>query len=125
MKTYFLDVIFNHYVDFKGRATRKQFWMFILWVVIVSMGLGIITGILGIPQDTCMLIGRLFGLVLLLPILSIASKRLRDAGLSPWLLLMLLVRLGLIIPILNIIFFVLYLIVLIVLIILCCMPSKN
>ena len=125
MKTYFLDVVFKHYVDFKGRATRKPFWMFILWFVIISMGLGIITGILGIPQDTSMLIGRLFGLVLLLPTLSIASKRLRDAGLSPWLLLMLLVRLGLIIPILNIIFFVLYVIVLIVLAILCCMPSKN
>ena len=125
MKTYFLDAIFNHYVDFKGRATRKQFWMFILWVVIISMGLGIITGILGIPLDTSTLIARLFGLVILLPTLSIASKRLRDAGLSPWLLLMLLVRLGLIIPILNIIFFVLYLIVLIVMAILCCMPSRN
>lgn len=31
IKVYFLDVLTHHYVDFKGRATRKQFWLWVLF----------------------------------------------------------------------------------------------
>ena len=29
--TYYWDVLRNHYVDFKGRATRKTYWLFVLF----------------------------------------------------------------------------------------------
>ena len=31
MKKYFIDVIKHHYADFIGKATRKEYWLFILW----------------------------------------------------------------------------------------------
>ena len=85
MKTYFLDVIFNHYVDFGGRATRKQFWMFVLFNLIISIVLGIVLGFLG---KTGTILANVYQLAILLPSLAIAARRLRDGGFTPWLLLL-------------------------------------
>ena len=82
--TYFIDPIKNHYVDFKGRATRKQFWLFVLWSFIVFLVLGIVLGFL---NDTGDIIYTVCQLVVLLPSLAIAARRLRDGGFSPWWLL--------------------------------------
>ena len=87
-KTYFLDVIKNHYVDFRGRATRKQFWLFMLFNLII----GIIFAILGSINNS---IGTLFNvlaliydLAMLLPYLAISVRRLHDINLSGWWLLL-------------------------------------
>jgi len=34
---WFLDPILKHYFDFTGRATRQQFWLFLLWVSILGV----------------------------------------------------------------------------------------
>ena len=47
MKKYFLDVLKLQYADFKGRASRRQFWMFVLYNVIAAVIVGIIGGIVG------------------------------------------------------------------------------
>ena len=88
MKTYFLDVIFKHYLDFGGRADRKQFWLYVLWCIIVGILASIIFGFLGRLGIT---LQGLLGLALLCPNLAIATRRLRDGGFSPlwWLLLLL------------------------------------
>lgn len=89
---YFLDVIKNHYVDFDGRASRKQYWMFVLFNILISIALNIVTGILGSIADFFALIGSLAGvlisLALLLPGIGIAARRLHDTGKSGWLLLL-------------------------------------
>lgn len=87
MKTYFLDVIFKHYVDFGGRATRTQFWLYVLFYIIVAIVLGILLSFFG---KTGTVVNNLYGLALLLPSLAIAARRLRDGGFTPWLLLLLL-----------------------------------
>ena len=81
MKTYFLDVIFKHYVDFGGRATRTQFWLFVLFNFII----GLVLGFFGKTGQT---IAYIYQLVVLLPYLAIAARRLRDGGFTPWLLLL-------------------------------------
>ena len=48
MKKYFLDVLKLQYADFKGRASRRQFWMFVLYNVIAAVIVGIIGGIVGL-----------------------------------------------------------------------------
>lgn len=87
MKTYFLDVICKHYLDFGGRATRTQYWLYVLFYFIVAIVLSVLCHFLGRVGSA---ITNLYGLALLLPSLGIAARRLRDGGFSPWLLLLLL-----------------------------------
>ena len=44
---YFIDPIQKHYVDFAGRATRKQYWMFVSFSVIISIVLGVVDAVIG------------------------------------------------------------------------------
>ena len=97
-KTYFIDVIKNHYFDFSGRATRKQFWMWVLCCFIITFTVsfvlnfisGFCTGLqLGsapqIQKITGIINGAfslIFWLITLLPYLSIGARRFRDAGVS-------------------------------------------
>ena len=90
MKTYFIDVIKNHYCDFSGKATRTQFWMFVLINFVVSLVLGFVCGML-FKEQTASIISGIYSLALLLPSFGIAARRLRDGGFSPWLLLLALI----------------------------------
>ena len=81
MNKYFIDVIRNHYADFSGKATRTQFWLWVLWYVffaVLLLGLSMILPILGILLFV-MAIG------LLVPNVAIVVRRLRDGGFSPYL----------------------------------------
>ena len=91
MNKYFIDVIKNHYIDFAGKATRTQFWLFVLWNLIVSFVLGLIMGLAGLSANTSDIVKWVYFLALLLPSLGIAARRLKDAGFTPWLLLLYLI----------------------------------
>nr|QGT50695.1 DUF805 domain-containing protein [uncultured Elusimicrobia bacterium] len=85
VKTYFIDVVKNQYFNFEGRATRQQYWMYILFYAILSVVVGIIGSILG---DTVRgILSGLLNLALLLPTLGIAARRLHDTDRSAWWLL--------------------------------------
>ncbi len=75
---------FKNYINFSGRTSRKDYWLTVLLLLIVSLVLGAI-----LP----MLCG-IWGLIVLLPSLAICARRLRDAGFSPWWLLLLLTGIG-------------------------------
>lgn len=82
VKTYFIDVVKNQYFNFKGRATRQQYWMYILFYFILSVVIGIIGAILG---DTVRgILSGLVNLALLLPTLGIGVRRLHDTDRSGW-----------------------------------------
>ena len=85
---YFIDPIQKHYVDFAGRATRKQYWMFVLFSVIISIVLGIVDAVIGKQ-----VLSLIYSLAVLLPSLAIAVRRLNDVGKSPWWLLIALIPL--------------------------------
>lgn len=76
IKTYYLDVFAKHYFDLVGRATRTQFWIFVLINVIVMWILGMILG--------HGLIYKVIDLLILIPCIAIAVRRLHDAGFSGW-----------------------------------------
>jgi uncharacterized membrane protein YhaH (DUF805 family) len=40
--------VLNKYAVFGGRARRKEYWMFFLFNIIVSIVLGVIDGVLGL-----------------------------------------------------------------------------
>jgi uncharacterized membrane protein YhaH (DUF805 family) len=79
---WYLKVISN-YVGFTGRARRKEYWMFVLFNILISIGLGIIEAIIGLNQ----VLTWLYSLVILLPSLAVAFRRLHDTGKSAWWLL--------------------------------------
>ncbi|MBM6619150.1 DUF805 domain-containing protein [Bacillus suaedaesalsae] len=79
---WYLKVLKN-YVGFQGRARRKEYWMFTLFNVIVSIVLAIVEAITGLES---MLTG-LYSLAVLLPSLAVSVRRLHDTGRSGWWLL--------------------------------------
>jgi len=78
----FRRTVTEHYVDFQGRTSRREFWYYVLAYVVCYVILAIIQGILG----TSLLTG-LFSLALLLPGLGISVRRLHDTDRSGWWLL--------------------------------------
>lgn len=86
----YLKTIKEHYLDFNGRARRKDFWMFILFNAIISYVLGFIDGLIGAGG----FIAWIYGLAVLLPIVGLWVRRLQDTGKSPWWLLISLTGIG-------------------------------
>ena len=98
-KTYFLDVFTKHYVDFAGRATRTQFWLFVLFNFIISLVLYWLAGkVFGFS-----IVYFVYSLAALLPSLAIAVRRLHDIGRSGWWILLALI------PVINLVLLVFYL----------------
>ena len=67
------------YVDFSGRATRKEFWTFVLFMYLSAFLAGIADGLIGTD-----FIGNLVVLGLFLPYISCAARRMHDVGKSGW-----------------------------------------
>ncbi len=77
--------VFKQYADFKGRARRKEYWMFFLFWIIIYYALLFIPAILEIPELT--FLGVIFYLGSLIPLLAVGVRRMHDAGKSGWFLL--------------------------------------
>lgn len=112
---WFLDPIIHHYADFKGRATRQQYWMFVLMYVILSLAISVLM-IVDTFSDALAFLGPVVTLLFIvflvgtfIPALSLLVRRLHDIGWSGWWCL------------LNFIPYIGGLIVLI----LCCIPSQK
>ena len=93
---YLVDCFLKPYADFSGLTSRKDFWLCYVAMMIASVGLtGLVLLLMGVGGVTGGLIGTILcsivGLGLVVPGLAISVRRLRDAGLSPWLLLVSLV----------------------------------
>ena len=75
---YFLDGV-KRYVDFSGRARRKEFWMYFLFYTIFYIVATFIEEATGNPFITL-----IYALALALPTISIATRRLHDIGRTGW-----------------------------------------
>ncbi|WP_230661257.1 DUF805 domain-containing protein [Psychrobacter sp. I-STPA10] len=75
----------SNYVNFNGRARRKEYWFFYLAQILISMAIGAVLGIISgaIGTDLTMM-SNLVGLIFLLPTLAVGSRRLHDIGKSGW-----------------------------------------
>ncbi len=74
-----VKVCFAKYVNFEGRATRPEFWYFLLFNLLVGTAAGIID-----KESHGNAIGNLTGLVFLLPSIAVTTRRLHDIGRSGW-----------------------------------------
>jgi uncharacterized membrane protein YhaH (DUF805 family) len=74
-----LDPITKHYFDFSGRASRQEYWMFVLFYIIVSIVVSMIA-----TATEIYFLETIFALALLLPALGISVRRLHDVNKSGW-----------------------------------------
>lgn len=75
---YYLHV-WKNYATFSGRARRSEYWMFVLFNVIVSMVLAAVDAAMGTN-----LLGVIYALAAFIPGLAVAVRRLHDTGKSGW-----------------------------------------
>ena len=77
----------KNYVNFNGRARRKEYWFFRLAVFLLTLAMIIIDTIL----ETEIIFTGLFAIAMLLPDLAVSVRRLHDTERSGWWLLIALV----------------------------------
>ena len=65
------------YSDFASRTGRNDYWMFMLFYVVLSVATGIVDSILGI-----LLVNSIYSLVMLVPLVAATTRRLHDTGRS-------------------------------------------
>ncbi len=71
-------VLLEKFADFNGRASRAEFWYFVLFTVILGFVLGLILG------RYAMIVSNIINLILLVPSLAVGARRLHDIGKSGW-----------------------------------------
>lgn len=71
----------QNYCNFSGRASRSEFWWYVLFTFLVSVVIGWIGFV---SRDLGNVINTLVGLALLLPGLGLSVRRLHDTGRSGW-----------------------------------------
>ncbi|MEE1142120.1 MAG: DUF805 domain-containing protein [Bacteroidales bacterium] len=71
----------KQYADFKGRARRKEFWMFTLFCTIFNIAAMLIDVILWAELP---IFETLFSLFIFIPSLAVGIRRLHDIGKSGW-----------------------------------------
>lgn len=88
---WYIDVL-KKYAVFNGRARRKEFWMFVLFNLLVSIILTVVDGALGtMTSNGIGILGLIYALAVLLPGIGVSIRRLHDSGKSGWLLLLALI----------------------------------
>ena len=97
---YFIDTLKNRYADFNGRATRTQYWYFVLFYILLSIVFMLIDTyvinptMLGMNELEAARGGFLqmfFALALIIPSIAIGVRRLHDIGKNGWWMLISLV----------------------------------
>lgn len=77
---------FQNYANFRGVASRSEFWYWTLFTVMVSIGTSIVDSAIGLALGMAnfTVLNTLAALALLLPGIAVAVRRFHDAGFSAW-----------------------------------------
>jgi uncharacterized membrane protein YhaH (DUF805 family) len=82
---WYIDVL-KKYAVFDGRARRKEYWMFVLFNVLVSIVLSIIDNIIGTTYGAgnTGILSTIYSLAVLLPSIGVGIRRMHDTNRSGW-----------------------------------------
>ena len=78
--------VLKNYATFSGRARRKEYWMFFLFNVLISLGLGVldvVAGTYSVEYETGFF-SALYSLLVLIPSIAVSVRRLHDTNRSGW-----------------------------------------
>ena len=89
---WYLKVI-KQYFDFKGRARRKEFWMFVLFNVLFAFVFSLLDNMLGlqIGHTEVGILYVVYGVFALIPGIAVAVRRLHDIEKPGYMLLVALI----------------------------------
>lgn len=103
--TYYKECLTKNYINYEGRARRREFWGFVLFNFLISMALSVLGMVVfGVsisgaaassnPYTAMMAVfsgiflslsfALIYGLAVLLPSLCVAIRRMHDRGKSGW-----------------------------------------
>lgn len=88
LKAIFLHVVKDNYCNFNGRASRYEYWWFVVINIVFSCVCTLLDQLVGIA-----IFSGLLSLALLLPGLGLSVRRLHDINKSGWWLLLALIPL--------------------------------
>jgi uncharacterized membrane protein YhaH (DUF805 family) len=78
----------RRYADFSGRSTRREYWMYVLFFILIDVALSLVDRMLGLyASGGYGLLSGLFAVALLIPSLAVGARRLHDTGRTGWWLL--------------------------------------
>jgi len=85
---WYLEVL-KKYTVFEGRASRKEYWFFVLFNILISTALGFVDWLTGnINPDTGLgILSGIYALGVMIPGMAVSVRRLHDTGRSGWWLL--------------------------------------
>jgi|TARA_Y100000294_G_scaffold32763_1_gene28162 uncharacterized membrane protein YhaH (DUF805 family) len=82
---WYLKVVKDNYANFKGRASRQEYWMFILFNAIFVIALSFIEIFLfGLYSS---ILSNIYTLAIMVPGTAAGVRRMHDTGKSGWFLL--------------------------------------
>jgi len=76
----------DQYADFRGRASRSEFWWFTILNVLIHLAVSAVAAAL-FDEVMFVISNAVFALVLFIPQLSVSVRRLHDSGKSGWFML--------------------------------------
>lgn len=82
---YFISCITTNYANFSGRARRKEYWMFTLCCLPISIILNLLTNFMGeTPNTAVLIVAMVIAIALIIPSLAVTVRRLHDTNKSGW-----------------------------------------
>ena len=78
---WFKKVVFENYANFKGRARRKEYWVFMLIFVVITFVLSIPAAFMGALGNLLIIV---WYLALLIPMIAVTVRRFHDSRKSGW-----------------------------------------
>lgn len=77
--------VLKKYAEFSGRARRREYWLFALFNLLITMALAFVDGATGLMHETGYgLLSGLYTLAILIPGIAVSVRRLHDTGRSGW-----------------------------------------
>ena len=88
---------FSNYTVFKGRSSRSEYWYAFLFCFLIGLSLQAIEETLKLfPSSDDYVLASIFNLIILIPCLSVFSRRMHDVGRSVWWYLLIFTIIGII-----------------------------
>lgn len=75
---------FKKYFEFSGRARRKEYWMFMLFTILISFAVGFVSGLLKLPAFVLVI----YQIFVTIPNISLGVRRCHDVDHRGWWLML-------------------------------------
>jgi uncharacterized membrane protein YhaH (DUF805 family) len=85
--------VYGNYAGFTGKASRGEFWWFVLFYVVVY---AVLAALISVSNMFAIVLG-IFALGTLIPYLAVGVRRLHDTGKSGWWILIAFIPLGILV----------------------------